>query len=250
MLNEATLEQIKSLKLAGMAQALEQQLASPQSQTLSFEERLGLLIEAEVNDRTYKREIRLKSQAKLKHSGAYIESINYRTGRGLDKAKISSLALCQWVDDHQNLIITGPTGVGKTWLSCAFGMEVIRRGMPVIYMRVGRLLEEVAIARADGSLPKLRVKVAKCRLLILDDWGLSPLTDIGRQDLLEFIDDRLESGSVIIASQLPIKAWYDYINEPTLADAILDRIVHRAHKIEMHGESMRKKMAISKGDKA
>lgn len=246
MINQQTLEQLQILKLVGMSWAFEMQMNEPNLQSLSFDERLALLVEAEEQERSQRRITRLTNQAKLKVNTACLEDVNYSSRRGLDKAKVASLALCGWIEKHQHLLITGPTGVGKTWLSCAFGMAAIRRSLPVIYYRVSRLLEETEIARADGSLPKLRGKIAKCRLLILDDWGMSPMNDIGRQNLLEFVDDRTGSGSIIIASQLPIKSWYEYINESTLADAILDRIVHRAHKIEMHGGSMRKKLGLGK----
>ncbi len=246
MLNQQTLSLLVELKLPGMARAFEFQLNNTQLQSLSFDERLAMLIEAESHERAQRREVRLTNQAKLKVNSACLEDINYSAPRGLDKAQLASLSMCQWIERHQHLLITGPTGVGKTWLACAFGVAAIRRGWPVVYQRVSRLLEETEIARADGSLPKLRSKIAKCHLLILDDWGMSPLTDIGRQDILEFVDDRTGSGAILIASQLPIKSWYEYINEPTLADAILDRIVHRSHKIEMRGGSMRKKIGLEK----
>ncbi|BCD98849.1 IS21-like element helper ATPase IstB [Marinagarivorans cellulosilyticus] len=249
MLNQPIVEQLKELKLSGVLRAWELQQSDTRFHSLSFEERLAHCAEAEIHDRSQKRQTRLLNQAKLKQSGACIEDINYTARRGLDKAQVSSLALCQWVEENQNVIITGPTGVGKTWLACALAMQVIRRGWPVLYLRVSRFLEQTAIARADGSLPKLRVRLAKCHLLILDDWGLSPLTEVGRQDLLECIDDRSGNGSIILASQLPIKSWYDYIGEPTLADAILDRIVHRSHKLELQGASMRKRVGMGSATK-
>ncbi len=244
MSNQETVDQLKRLALHGMTQALESQLESPEIQKMPFTERLSLLADAEQHYRDNRRQQRLLNQSKLKMRNAYLEDVNYSYRRGLDRSLISSLVSSQWIERSQHLLITGPTGVGKTWIACAFGVQAIRCGMPVSYFRVNRLLEDTEIARADGSLPKLRAKLLKSKLLILDDWGLAPLTDIGRQDLLEYVDDRTGSGSLVIASQLPVKAWYDYINEPTLADAILDRIVHRAHKIEMHGGSVRKKLGL------
>lgn len=244
MLDYQTTDALRDLKLKGMAQAYDAQRCNPEVQSLSFEERIALLIEAESYERSQRRQARLIRAAKLKVSSACVEDIDYGSRRGLDKQQLASLTQCQWVLQNQHLIITGPTGVGKTWVACAFGMQAIRRGMTVTYRRVGRLLEETEIARADGTLPKLRAQIAKSQLLILDDWALAPLTVMGRQDLLEFVEDRTDTGSVILASQLPVKQWHDYIDEPTLADAILDRILHRTHKIEMHGGSMRKKHGI------
>lgn len=248
MNEQQTLDQLKGLKLIGMANAMVTQLESPNIQSLPFSDRLALLVEAECHNRDNRRQQRLMTQAKLKMRNACLEDVDYRPRRGLDKPQLLSLGQCQWIERHHHLLITGPTGVGKTWLACAFGMQAIRRGQSVAYHRVSRLLEETEIARADGSLSSFRSKLAKCQLLILDDWGMSPLTDIGRQDLLEFVDDRTGTGAILIASQLPVPKWYEYISEPTLADAILDRIVHRAHKIEMRGDSMRKKRGLDDGE--
>lgn len=248
MNEQQTIQQLRELKLNGMAQALEAQLDSPGFQSLPFSDRVALLVESECYCRDNRRQQRLLTQAKLKVRSACLEDVDYRPRRGLDKAQMLSLGQCSWIERHQHLLITGPTGVGKTWLSCAFGMQAIRRGWSVAYYRVSRLLEEIEIARADGSLSSLRSKIARCHLLILDDFGMSPLTDIGRQDLLEIVDDRTGTGAILIAAQLPVSKWYDYINEPTLADAILDRIVHRAHKVELRGESMRKKRGLDDGE--
>ena len=176
--------------------------------------------------------------ARLKHN-ACVEDIDYRSGRGLDKAVTASLIGCDWIRQAQNLILTGATGCGKTWLACALGNQVCRQGMSVLYVRTSRFLEEMKLAHSDGSFRKRLMQIAKVDMLILDDWGLSSLTQSERQDLLELIDDRTKK-STLITSQIPVKAWHEVIGEPTLADAILDRIVHRAHTIELTGESMRK----------
>ncbi|HTC28820.1 IS21-like element helper ATPase IstB [Dyella sp.] len=169
----------------------------------------------------------------------------YRTSRGIDKRQISSLLTGDWIQRGQNVIITGPTGAGKTWLACAFGLQATRQGMTVAYRRLPRLLEEIEIAREDGSLPKFRAQLQKMRMLILDDWGVSKMTARGRQDLLEVIDDRVGALSVVITAQMPVAEWHVYIGEPTIADAILDRIVHNAHRVELKGDSMRKQSKIS-----
>jgi DNA replication protein DnaC len=158
----------------------------------------------------------------------------------MNMQQLQSLLTCDWIERNQCTLITGPTGVGKTWLACALGNQAARRGFPIQYHRMGRMLEELEIARGDGSLPTLRGRLGRVKLLILDDWGLSPLTPTMRQDLLEIIDDRLGSGALLITSQLPVSGWHEYIGEPTIADAILDRLVHSAHRIELRGESMRK----------
>ena len=239
MLLEQTVDIMRKLRLHGMAQGLEHQQSNPSLQTLPFEDRLGLLVDAERLARENRRLARLLKEARLKVA-ASPEAIDYRVNRGMNMQQLQSLLTCEWIERNQCTLITGPTGVGKTWLACALGNQAARRGISVQYHRMSRMLEELEIARGDGSLPAFRGKLVRIRLLILDDWGLSPLTPTMRQDLLEVIDDRLGSGALLITSQLPVSGWHDYIGEPTIADAILDRLVHSAHRIELKGESMRK----------
>jgi DNA replication protein DnaC len=198
-----------------------------------------MLVDAEVQDRENRRLTRLLRAAKLKVN-ACPEDIDYAAHRGLDREVINNLLTCDWIEKSLNTIITGPTGVGKTWLACALGQQAARKGHSVLYKRLSRLLEELDIAYGDGTLVKLRAKLAKVQLLILDDWALATLTARGRHELLELIDDRIRTGSILITSQLPIEKWHEYIGEPTVADAILDRVVHRSHRIELRGESLRK----------
>lgn len=239
MLNNQTLDKLRQLKLSGMAESLESQLNQPDLQTLSFEERIGLMVDYEFSFRENRKLARLLKDAKLKHHAACIEDIQYNAARGFDKALISSLASCDWIRKHQNLIFTGLAGTGKTWVACAFGHQACRMGLSVLYKRTPRLLEEMRIAHGDGSIAKLRNSIAKTNVLILDDWGLAPIESMGLHDLLELVDDRVNTGSLIITSQMPTNVWHDYIGEPTIADAILDRILHISHKISMSGKSLR-----------
>ncbi len=240
MLTHPTLNKLQRLKFTGMANALAEQMNTPDIEELAFEERLGLLVDRELTERENRRLTSRLRRAKLKHNAA-LEDIDYRHPRGLDKSLIQSLASCQWVKEHLNILVTGPTGVGKTWLACALAHKACREGYTALYLRLPRLLQEMAIAKGDGRYPKLLATLAKTDVLILDDWGLAKLTAENRRDLLEILEDRHGARSTLATSQLPIEKWHDIIGDPTLADAILDRLVHNAYKITLKGGSMRKR---------
>jgi DNA replication protein DnaC len=242
MLNEQTFEKLYSLKLSGMAEALKAQLQQPDTTELSFEERLAMLVDAEYVYRENKRMKRLLQSAKLKLS-ASLEDIDYRAPRGLDKSVIRSLGGCGWIRKHQNVIIVGPTGTGKTYLSCALAQRACREGLSAYYLRTPTLYRNLAMAKADGSYARVLARLGRISLLVLDDLGLAALTDHERRDLLEVIEDRHGAGSTIITSQLPVEHWHEVIGDPTIADALLDRLVHNAHRITLRGESMRKTKA-------
>lgn len=243
MLANQTHQSLLTLRLPGMAQTYKEQLSNAAIQSMGFDDRLGMMVDAEMAQRERHRVTRLLKAAKLKIPSACPEDIDYSARRGIDKRQIMDLLTCQWIEHGQHVVVTGPTGTGKTWLGCALAREAIRKGYPVLYQRMPRLLEDMEIARADGSLPALRTKLAKARVLILDDWGVAPITDRGRQDLLEVIDDRVPGGSALITSQLPTKAWHDYLGEPTVADAVLDRLLHNKHAVELKGDSLRRRTA-------
>ena len=242
MLHHPTLDKLQQLRLSGMFKALTEQMNMPDSETLSFEERLGLLADREMTEREDRRLNTRLRQAKLKHN-ACVEDIDYRAPRGLDKALILSLAACRWVHEGLNLIINGPTGVGKTWLACALAHKACREGYTALYLRLPRLFEDLSLAHGDGRFTKLMAAFAKTDLLVLDDWGLAKLTAEQRRDLLELLDDRHGHRSTLVTSQIPVDHWHEIIGEPTLADAILDRLVHNAYRINLKGESLRKRHA-------
>ena len=242
MLTNPTAETLKSLKLFGLLEALEEQQQTPGIQGLSFEERIAMLVDRERLYRDNRRRTRLLRGARLKVSEASLEDINYKAARGLDKRQIATLATGEWIRRAQNLLITGATGSGKTWIACALAQQTCRQGDSVLYYRVPRLIEELRISHGDGSYIKFLKSLSKASLIVLDDWGLTALSAQDRADLLEILDDRVNTGSTLIASQLPVDTWHAYLGEPTLADAILDRVVHHSHRIELKvpGESMRK----------
>jgi DNA replication protein DnaC len=242
MLHHPTLEKLQQLRLSGMYKALSEQTAQPDIAELSFEERLGLLADRELTERENRRLSTRLRQARLKHN-ACVEDIDYRAPRGLDKALIAQLAACRWIREGLNLILVGPTGVGKTWIACALAHKAAREGYRVQYLRLPRLLEDLHLAHGDGRFPKLMASLAKTDLIVLDDWGLAPLDAEQRRDLLELLDDRHGHHSTIVTSQLPVEHWHEVIGDHTLADAILDRIVHSAYRITLKGESMRKRHA-------
>lgn len=239
MLNQQTLDKLHTLRLTGMADALELHLQQPQAEELAFEERLALLVDHEVLYRENRRLTRLLREAKLRDN-ACVEDIDYRHRRGLKRAEMATLATCEWIRRQHNLCLTGPTGTGKTWLACALGNQACRLGLSVRYLRLPRLFETLRIAHADGTYPRLMNQLVKANLLILDDWAIGPLDSAQRGDLMEIIEERHGRQATLIASQLPIDHWHDYIGEATLADAILDRLLHNAHRLPLTGESMRK----------
>ena len=242
MLLHPTLEKLNTLRFTGMAAALDEQMQMNSLADMSFEERLGLLLDREITARETRRlQTRLRA-AKLRQDGC-IEDIDFRHPRGLDKSLALRLASCDWIRERNNLIITGPTGVGKTYLACAFAQKACREGLNTLYLRTTKLFEDLALAKGDGRYLKLLKAFAKADLLVLDDYGLVQLGREQRHDLLEILEDRHGLKSTLVTSQLPVDHWHEQIGDPTVADAILDRLVHTAHKIQLKGESMRKKKA-------
>ena len=242
MLLHPTLEKLTTLRFTGMAAALDEQMQMNSLDDLGFEERLGILLDREMAVRQTRRMNTRLRKARLGQDGC-IEDINFRHPRGLDKSLVMRLAGCEWIKEHNNLIITGPTGVGKTYLACAFAQKACREGYSTLYLRITKLFEDLALSKGDGPYLKLLASFTKADLLVLDDYGLEQLCQDQRHDLLEILEDRHGLKSTLVTSQLPIDHWHEQIGDPTLADAILDRLVYSAHKIKLNGESMRKKNA-------
>jgi DNA replication protein DnaC len=241
MLTHPTLDQMVALGLRGMADAWRALAEQDPGQALERNEWLGLMLDREAAARADKRFANRLRNAKMRFPNACIEDVDFAAGRGLDRRQILSLAQGDWIKAREQIILTGQTGTGKTWLACAFGHQAARLDYSVSYVRMPRLFEDMAMARLDGRFPRLVDKLARVQLLVLDDWGTHGLTDQQRLDLLELFEERYQRRSTIITAQLPVSGWHDMIGEPTIADAILDRIVHNAHRIELKGDSMRRK---------
>ena len=238
MLTNVTVEKMTALRLPALAEAFQAQLTRPEFAELDFAERVGLLIDAEWTAREQRTQRRRLKAARLRHQ-ACLEDINWTAVRGLDRSVILSLGTCGFIRDRRNLLITGSTGLGKSYLACAFADRACRSGFSAVYVRAPRLYQDLAVSRADGSYGRLLQRLTRTDLLVIDDWGLAPLKETERRDLLEVVEDRHQRASTLITSQLPVKAWYDAIADPTLADAICDRVIPGAYKIHMKGPSMR-----------
>ena len=245
MMMNNTLAQLRELKLVGMVAAVEEQLSSSTSTALCFEERLALLVDREVNQRGDKRRAAVLKRAGLKYPQACIEDVDARAGRGIERSAVMSLALSRWVEDGTPILLTGPTGSGKSWLACALAQYACRRGHSALYLRTPRLAEELRILHGNGGFARWLAAVARTDVLVLDDWGLAALDGPTRSDLMELIDDRAGTRATIVTSQLPVEHWHAWIGDATVADAILDRLLSRSHRLELKGESLRPRKAPS-----
>lgn len=243
MNTETTIEKLNHMRLSGMSRAFASQAENVQYQDLSFEERFGMIVDLEQQYRENKRLSSLLRKAAFRYPEACIEELDFRSSRGIKKGDILAFAENGWIRKKQNIIITGPTGAGKTYLSCALGNSCCREGYTVLYLRIPKLLENLTFARMDGSYLKMLTKLSRIDCLILDDWGIGAFNDAARRDFLEIFEDRQGIRSTIIATQLPTEAWHKYIGDPTIADAICDRVIHNAHNIKMKGGSMRKELS-------
>lgn len=248
MIIEQTIEKMNAMKLFGMRDALSEQMEIGTYSSLSFEERVGMLVDREWTDKENRKLERRMKAAKLKIH-ATMEEIDYSAPRGLDESLMRTLASCAWVKSHASVLVTGKTGTGKTFIACALSDCVVKKGYTALYYRAPRLFSELLMAKADGSYHRMLSRLAKVDLVVVDDLGLAVLNDSERRDLLEVVEDRTGSGSIIVASQLPVSSWHETIGEPTIADAILDRIVHGSYRIELKGQSMRKRKGREPGVK-
>lgn len=249
MLITPTVDKLHAAGLGGMARALVEQLDNPEYQALSFEDRLGLLVDRETQDRANRRLERNLKAAKLR-ADACVEDIDFHHPRGLDRSVVLSLASAHWVASRQNLLITGPTGAGKTYTACALAQAAVRGGHTALYLRASRMLDDLAMAHGDGRWARLMASWARIDVLLIDDLVLQPLTAAQAADLLEVIEDRSQRRSTILTSQLPVANWHEALGDPTLADAILDRVVHNAHRLELRGDSLRRQKAESPANDA